>query len=128
MIFEMIETLKPLCGYYRWRLVMSTPFSTTHVQSGLPSRRSQKTIPENLLLVAMRLLGPRRGQSLCIALSALRSCHGHLCTAIREGRYLLETGEPSDLNGASNPRTLARTVSIKNRKYVLYAKGGAKQV
>ena len=93
---------------------VSTPPSPTSEQLALPPRRLRRTISENLLLALMRLVGPKRAERLCIVISALRSCHGHLGTAVRQGKCLLETGPASYPNGAPNQRTLARNLGIRN--------------
>lgn len=91
-----------------------SPPSHTSKQLALPPRRPRRTIAENLLLAAIRLVRPTWRECLCIALSALRSCHGHLGTAVRQGKCLLEVGLATYPNGAPNQRTLARTVGIRN--------------
>ena len=87
--------------------------ATMDKHAACPSPR-RMTVSGNLLRLAVRRAGLARIERLCTALSALRSCQGHIGTAFRQGNCFLETGPAWFPNGEPNKRTLARNSGIEN--------------
>ena len=92
---------------------MSIPLSTMDRGAApLPLRR--KTILEILLPFVGRHLGASRAKSLCILLCALRSCRGHIGTALQEDNYGVGFGPVFDQDGLLDERTHSRILSTEN--------------
>jgi hypothetical protein len=72
-----------------------------------------RSVLQTLLPFAVRCLGPTAMRHLCISLSALRSCLGHIRTALREGQYSIGIGPVFAQSGQLDLRTHSRNEGIE---------------
>jgi len=86
---------------------------TTGKSAAFPSPR-RRNLSEILLRLVECLLGWKRTERLYILLSALRSCRGHVGTALRSGIYCAEFGFVWTQNGILDARSHSRSVGTEN--------------